>query len=500
MEQKTDAKKYVPKKEVQAYAIAALGQGLVYSCMSSYITDYYMNVLTLNAMFVILLMLLARVWDAINDPMMGMIMDRHTTKKGRMKPYPVATALPIAILTILMFVNPGFDTDNKSIWLYVFVAAVYVAWGMIYTVSDVPFWSLPNVMTPNPKERGTLISYAKTVGGIGSAVTVALPIIVGYFVASMDIETANIVKYAVMAISMAVIGMPLFTLSSFKTKERIQIPNAQKKAPGEASTLKRIFTCKPLMLVVLSGVLSFGRYMLQAAAPHVARYSGFYLGSTAPTTVEEINKNISNVALVIQICAAVGMFGAMIFLPKLYKKFEYKHIMIVSCIGGFVASLFTLIIGWTTKNLLICIPFMLISAIPLGVINNVSFAMVCDCLDFMEWKTGFRDTGLGSACQSFVNKIGNAFATVMIIVMYMVVNIDVAQLNVGSGEAVVQAINSLSSTQNFAMFSLVTIVPGISLLLCALPLFFYDIVGEKKNKIFSELAVSRKDRGIAIDE
>ena len=315
----------------------------------------------------------------------------------------------------------------------------------------------------------------------------------------MDVEKAGIVKYAVMAVSMSLIGMPLFAMSSFKIKERIQIPNATKRAPGEPSSIKRIFTCKPLMLVVLSGVLSFGRYMLQAAAPHVARYSGFYIGSK-PETVEQYNSNISTVALVIQVCAAVGMFGAMLFLPKLYKKFEYKQIMIVSCIGGFVASCFTLVIGWTTHNLLLCIPFMLISSIPLGVINNVSFAMVCDCLDFMEWKTGYRDTGLGSACQSFVNKIGNAFATVMIIVMYMVVSIDVNKLNVGSGQEVVDAINSLSSTQNFAMFSLVTIVPGISLLLCAIPLFFYDLTGSKKQKVFDELAVSRKERGIEVTE
>lgn len=494
-----EEKKYVPKKEVTTYAIAALGQGLVYSCMSSYITDYYMNVLTLNAMFVILLMLFARVWDAINDPMMGMIMDRFTTKRGRMKPYPVFTAIPIAALTILMFVNPGFDTKNKSTWLYVFVAVVYVLWGMTYTVSDVPFWSMPNVMTPNPKERGNIISYGKTVGGIGSAVTVALPIIMGYILKDMDVEQANIMKYAIMAISMAVIGMPLFSLSSFGVKERIELPNATKRAPGEPSSLKRIFSCKPLMLVVISGMLSFGRYMLQAAAPHVARYAGLYIGKK-PETVAEYNSNISTVALVIQVCAAVGMFGAMLFLPKLYKKFEYKHIMIVSCLAGFVSSCLTLIIGWSTKNLLICIPFMIISSIPLGVINNVSFAMVCDCLDFLEWKTGFRNTGLGSACQSFVNKIGNAFATVMIIVMYIVVNIDVSSLNVGSGQQVVDAINSLSTTQNFAMFCLVTIVPGVSLLLCAIPLFFYDLTGEKKNKIFSELAVLRKERGIEIAE
>ncbi len=493
-----EQKKYAPKKEVTTYAIAALGQGLVYSCMSSYITDYYMSVLKLNAMFVILLMLLARVWDAINDPMMGMIMDRVSFKKGRMKPYPIITAIPIAILTILMFVNPGFDTKDQSVWLYVFTAFVYVAWGMVYTSSDVPFWSMPNVMTPDAKERGNIISYAKTVGGIGSAVTVALPIIVGFFIADMDVEQAGIVKYAIMAVSMSLIGMPLFAMSSFTVKERIQLPNATKKAAGEPSSLKRILTCKPLMLVVVSGMLSFGRYMLQAAAPHVARYSGFYIG-TKPVTVEQYNSNISTVALVIQVCAAVGMFGAMIFLPKLYKRFEYKQIMIVSCIGGFVASCFTLIIGWTTKNLLLCIPFMLISSIPLGVINNVSFAMVCDCLDFLEWKTGFRNTGLGSACQSFVNKIGNAFATVMIIVMYIIVNIDVNQLNIGSGQQVVDAINGLSTTQNFAMFSLVTIVPGISLLLCAIPLFFYDLTGKKKQQVFDELAKKREERGIVVD-
>lgn len=494
---KSDRTGFVPKKEVKAYAIAALGQGLVYSCMSSYVTDYYMNVLALDAMFVILLMLIARIWDAVYDPFIGMAMDRKSTKWGRMKPYPVITAIPIAALTILMFVNPGFDTQNQSVGLYVFVAISYVLWGMVYSVSDVPFWSLPNVMTPDAKERGVLISHAKTVGGIGSAVTVALPIIVGYFVAGR--ENADILKYAIMAISMSIIGMPLFSMTSFKVKERIQLPNVTKQNDGSPSTFKRLFTCKPLMLVVLAGILSFGRYMLQAAAPHVARYSGLYIGKK-PTTLEEYNTNISNVALVIQICAALGMFGAMLVLPKLYKKFEYKHIMLVACIGGFVASVFTVVIGWTTKNLLLCIPFMLISAVPLGVINNVSFAMVCDCLDYLEWKTGLRDTGLGSSCQAFVNQIGNAFATVMIILMYIVVNIDVATLNIGKGQQVVDAINSLSATQNFAMFSLVTIVPGISLILCAIPLFFYDLTGDKKKKIFAELAERRKLNGITIDE
>ena len=492
-----EEKNYASKSEVRAYSIAALGQGLVYSCMSSYITDYYMNVLALDAMFVILLMLLARVWDAINDPLMGMIVDRHQTKRGRLRPYPIITAIPIAILTILMFLPPlGFDVSERTKGMYVYVAVVYVLWGMIYTSSDVPFWSMPNLMTPNPKERGRIISYGRTVGGVGSAVTVALPMIVGYFTAKSS--NPDVLKYAIMAISMSVIGMPLFSISSFKVKERISIPNATKRDPSEPSTLSRIFHCKPLMLVVVAGILSFGRYMLQSAAPHVARYAGLYIGSK-PTTVEQYQSNISTVALVIQVCAAVGMFGTMLLMPKLFKKFEYKTLMISSCLGGFVASVITLIVGWTTQNLLICIPFMIISSIPLGVINVVSGAMVCDCLDYIEWKTGYRDTAVGSACQSFVNKLGNAFATVVIILMYMVVHIDVAAMN-SKPEAIVETAMNMGDPQRFAMFALVSIVPGISLLLTAIPMFFYDIVGEKKEKITVELAEMRKERGIVVSE
>ena len=153
---------HVPKKEWMAYCVGALGQGMVYAIMSSYISDFYISVLKLTPLFVLLLMLLARVWDAINDPIMGYIMDHANPKNGKMKPYLIYTPIPIAILTVLLFYAPNISDTAKMIY----AAVTYVAWGMIYTASDVPFWALPNALTPNADERGGIISKARTANGV----------------------------------------------------------------------------------------------------------------------------------------------------------------------------------------------------------------------------------------------------------------------------------------------------------------------------------------------
>lgn len=499
-------KKYVPKKELTAFCVAGMGQGMVYALMSSYISDYYLNVLQLAPMFVLLLMLLARVWDAINDPMMGMIVDRTQTKKGKMRPYILYALIPIGVMTILMYLSP--DLPKKELSIY--SAIVYVAWGMIYTVGDVSFWGLPNVMTPDSKERSSVISISKIFNSIGSAVPEVLFLIVGLVLSAVvknnaqegttDALELQKTKYLIMAIVTVGLGIIMYSRAYFGVKERVVIP-VRKRQPGEPSQLKRIFTCKPLILVLLMGVLSSGRYMVQAAAVHVARYA-FYIGPDLETLNEAeriaaIESSVSSVKTIFQISAIVGLFGATLFMPKLMQKFDYKKIVITTCLLGFVSSIFTTVIGWFTMNLYICIPFILISCIPLGVINTICFAMICDCLDYMELKTGFRDNGLGAACQGFINKIGNAFATSGIVVMYMLIGLEPE--NMLSSEAVVAA-TDLAMNQRFAMFSLVTIVPGVSMLLCAVPMFFYKLSGKKKLEVIEQLAASRKERGVEVSE
>lgn len=487
--------KYTPKKEWLAYCVGALGQGMVYAIMSSYISDFYMNVLKLTPLFVLLLMLFARIWDAVNDPIMGYIMDRAHPKRGKMRPYLLYTPIPIAILTVLLFYAPNLS----GVSLMVYASVTYVLWGMIYTSSDVPFWSLPNAMTPNPAERGDIISKGRTANGVGSAVPMAFFMVLGFILPKFNLSGTELekTKYMVIALFCAIVGNILFASVYFKTKERVHIPDPPKRKKGEKTALGRIFSCKPLMLTALMGVLSSARYMYQAGAVHVARYS-FYIGKdlTGLSLAEKeaaLQSNVSLVSTVFQVASALGMFGAMLLMPLLFRKFNYKQIIIFTSLLGAAASMIVWFLGY--ERFWLCVPFFVISCIPLGAINVCSFAMIGDCLDYMEWKTGARLTGLGSAIQSFVTKFGNAISTSFIIVMYMIVNLNVADIN-----ASVTA-NPLEMTEavRTGMFSLISIIPAVSLLLCTVPLFFYDLVGEKKDRITKELAEQRAARGVVIE-
>ncbi len=481
-------KNYIPKKEFWIYGIAALGQGMVYAAMSSYISDFYLNVMGLTPIFVMLLMLLARVWDAINDPIMGMIVDRCDSKWGKFKPYIVYTVIPIAILTFFMFYVPSFSKTGSANYdktgTYVWVSFIYVFWGMIYTASDVPFWSLPNAMTPNAAERGKTLSFARTLNGIGSAVPMGLFMILGFF------EIPDQTKYVVMATVASVCGGLLFAASYLTTKERIKIPKPVSVGKKE-SVLKLIFKNKYLMLVVLMGILSSGRYMLQAAAIHVSRYTFFIDGLT-------LEKSKSTVQLIFSVCTAGGMFGAMLLSPLLIKKFSYKSLIVTTCSAGGIAGVIGYVVGITTNyNIWAFIPFLVISSVPLGIINVVSYAMIGDCLDYMELTTGRRETGLGSACQSFVNKLGNALATTMIIAMYMIVDLDVSTM---SSQTVQVNPTELDNSIRNGMYMLVSLIPAVCMFLCCIPMFFYKLNGKEKEKMLLDLAEQRKARGIYVEE
>ena len=164
---------HVPKKEWMAYCVGALGQGMVYAIMSSYISDFYISVLKLTPLFVLLLMLLARVWDAINDPMMGTFVDRTNTKWGKCRPYLLFSPAVIMVITILTFCNGMYssaNTSGKNALIVGWAAVSYILWGMCYTVGDIPLWGVTSRMTEVEKDRASILSFARIAAGLGGGV------------------------------------------------------------------------------------------------------------------------------------------------------------------------------------------------------------------------------------------------------------------------------------------------------------------------------------------
>ena len=349
-------------------------------------------------------------------------------------------------------------------------------------------------------ERGGIISKARTANGVGSAVPTAFFMVLGFILPKFNLSGTELekTKYMCIALFCAIVGNLLFIRVYFKTKERVNIPIPPKKDKNQPSALKLIFTCKPLMLTALMGILSAARYMYQAGAVHAARYS-FYIGKdlTGLSAVEQeaaLQGNISLVSTVFSVASAVGMFGAMLLMPVLFKKFNYKQIIIATSLLGAVSSLIMWCIGY--QHFWACVPFLVLSCVPCGAINVCAFAMIGDCLDYMEWKTGTRLTGMGSAIQSFVTKLGAALSTSFIILMYIIVDLDVGSINA----SVTANPLLMSHGVRNGIFSVVSLIPAISLLVCTIPMFFYNLTGDFREKMETELAAQREKKGITITD
>ena len=161
-------------KEGLSFSFCGFGQNLICTIVGSYLTVFMTDAIGFSALAVALLMLFARIYDAANDPIMGSIVDRTRTKWGKCRPYMKWMAIPIAIMTIVCFI-PYYPNNAGG---FAAISIVYIIWGMVYTVADVPYWGLSTAMSNDTYRRGNLLTIARLVCTLGAGiVTVFVPII-----------------------------------------------------------------------------------------------------------------------------------------------------------------------------------------------------------------------------------------------------------------------------------------------------------------------------------
>ena len=221
------------KKERNMYLAGMLGQNMIYNIVNTGLYFYFQSVIFLPAIAIGIFMAIARVWDAINDPMMGTIVDKTRTKWGKCRPYLIFCPAVICVVTILCFIN-GRYVDPKlggnpttNILIIIWAAVAYILWGMSYTVGDIPLWGITALMTEDRNDRANILALARIAGGIGAGVVMLTIIQVSQSVGKSleakvsDTSAATQYGFIIVAIILTVIGSALFQLTGIFTKERV---------------------------------------------------------------------------------------------------------------------------------------------------------------------------------------------------------------------------------------------------------------------------------------
>ena len=150
-------------KAKYSYGIGALGKDLVYGIVGTYLMFYFTDVVGLAPAFVGTLFLVARIWDTVNDPMMGMIVDNTKTRFGKFRPWILIGTLINAVVLIFLFKKP----DLEGLPLYAYFSVMYILWGMTYTIMDIPYWSMIPSLTKDKQERERVAVIPRIFASIG---------------------------------------------------------------------------------------------------------------------------------------------------------------------------------------------------------------------------------------------------------------------------------------------------------------------------------------------
>lgn len=452
-------------KEGFSYSLCGFGQNLICTIIGSYLTVFMTDAIGFNALAVAFLMLGARIFDALNDPIMGSIVDRTRTKWGKCRPYMKWMAFPIAIMTAICFL-PWYPQSDGG---FAAISVMYVVWGMIYTVADVPYWGLSTAMSNDTYRRGNLLTIARLFCTAGAGiVTVITPIITDNMTKGLDpVAKGEMLKwiYFVIAIVCCVIAVPLFFLGFKNTTERnISTENP----PSLGHNLKLLFKNKPLMLIVLSGIGGAARMLFTYTG-------GLYFAKYIMD--KESMYSLFTMAIV------PGGLIASLLVPWCTKKFGKRNTYIWSHIVGGVAMLIAFIVGiacdrgayTSTATTVVLLIALVIAGIPSGFGNIVTYAMIGDTVEYLELKTGERAEGICFAMQTLINKIGMAVgAFVGVLAYYMA--------GVAANDA-----SSVSPEGKDTMWFMLVGIAAISFFLTVIPLFFYKFNEKQQQEAKAEI-------------
>ena len=377
------------------YGIGAIGLDLSYGMFYSYLSYYLSSVLGLEEGFLLLITPLARIWDGINDPMMGTVVDNTRTKFGKYRPWILIGALCNAVVLFLLFTSFGMS----GLPLYIYIGIMYVAWGMTNTMADIPYWSMVPSFTSDPKERNIIATIARTFSGLGQGIiSILTPVMLPLLSVTMinGEKVADAKGYSTWAIICAVALVGFSALSVSQTKERVIT------TPKEKFSFKKIFK-------VIGANDQLRTFMLFAMLSN----AGWYMVSGVSVYFFDVVVGDPAKQSTFSLIGAVGSVLGLGVVPVLTKFISRKRTYQVSlslALAGFIGML----ICAKAQAYMIMNFCYLLASIGVASMFVSQTVFLADIVDYGEIKMGNRAEAITFSMKGFLQKMAYTIQTIIL--------------------------------------------------------------------------------------
>ncbi|MDR3313554.1 MAG: glycoside-pentoside-hexuronide (GPH):cation symporter [Oscillospiraceae bacterium] len=374
------------------YGVGALGMDLSYGLFYTFLSKYLTDVLYIPALFLMVVTFLARIWDGVNDPMMGSIVDNTVSRFGKYRRWILVGSACNAVALALLFWNPGFTVAKgqpASPGLLVWVAVMYVLWGMTNTMMDIPYWSMVPSLTSDPKQRNLAATVPRAFSGLGQMLIVLLSVrMIESLGGQAGLNAPGFRRWALLCGG----AMVLLMLVSFTATGRIHALT-RTEAPKERFSLRTV-------LHTLRQNDQLLVFMLVA----LLHNTGWYLVSGLSTYYfENVWGDLHMVSLFGTLVGA-GQAAGLLLLPLLTRWLERNTVirlaMALSAAGYLGMFLFSAV--WNILPLFAAFGFLGMMGVGCGFVAQT--VMLSDIVDYGEYKLGYRADSVVFSMKGFLQK------------------------------------------------------------------------------------------------
>lgn len=380
-------------KEKAAYGLGAVGKDMVYMLSASYILYYYQDILGVSAIAMGMILMAARVFDAFNDPIMGIVVAKTRTKWGKFRPWLLIGTLINAVILYLMFAAPPALNGGG---LVAYAAITYVLWGVTYTMMDIPYWSMIPAFTEGGKEREGLSTLARSCAGVGSALITIITMKCVYLLGQGNERNG----FRMFALIIAVIFVIFISITCLSIKEK---STADVDSPSIRQMFSALLHNDQAMAIVITIVLiNCSIYITSNLVIYFFKYD--FGGANWYDSFTLFN----------MFGGAIQILSMMVFFPVIRKWLSARQVFVTSI--GMAAAGYGILLALMFTNMtniyLLFIPAFLIFA-AFGFQTVLTTVFLANTVDYGELKNGRRDESVIFSMQTFVVKLASGVAALI---------------------------------------------------------------------------------------